>query len=299
MRDDDVWLQEEFEDAIARGLLACFESRAIQQKGAFPADRLTREDLADVRAGGLYIPGKARVVMSVDPPDGTGFDAEVDGLPSRGSVLFPWTQSEEHPDDYRGYCRAHIIQRLINFPKGVHRFGRGKPFRLTMLLPQDEGGVTGEKHYFSIDRTGRVSLAERRWQSGCDRSPCHSRRVIGTMTDDPRLAGQLLAGLPLILQYVADERHCWRIEAIESNARVRLGCEREEVKSLLYARELPLTATGRKRPILHLVSAHRRRVREGIEIDIERFLRGTREVEMGGTLFRVHPPLALLKGVAT
>lgn len=296
MTDDDHWLQEEFEDAITRGMLACFESRPIEQKGAFPADRLSRDDLASIRAHGLYIPGKARVVMSGDPPDGTGFDAEVDGFPSNGTVLFPWTQAgNQGPDDYKGYCRAHAFQRMINFPKGIHRFGPGKPYRLTLLLPQDEGGVTGEKHYFSIDRTGRVHLAERRWQSGCDRRPCHSRQMIGTMTDQPHIARQLLYGLPVILQYTTDERHCWRIEAIEGVVRVRLGCEREEVKSLLYARDAPRTATGRKRPILHLVSAHRRRVREGIDIDIDRFLRGTREVEMDGTLFRVHPPHTLLQ----
>ena len=63
--------------------------------------------------------------------------------------------------------------------------------------------------------------------------------------------------------------------------------DKEQIKSLLYARSLPVTATGRKRPILHLVAAHRRRIKEGVDIDIGEFLRGVKKVEMGGTVFTV------------
>lgn len=51
----------------------------------------------------------------------------------------------------------------------------------------------------------------------------------------------------------------WKIAADEGCGKASLGCTADEVKSLLYARQLPMTATGRKRPILHLVAAHRRR----------------------------------------
>lgn len=67
----------------------------------------------------------------------------------------------------------------------------------------------------------------------------------------------------------------------------------EEVKSLLYARSLPMSATGRKRPILHLVEAHKRRMRSGIDVDIASFLRGQQTVEIGGTAFKVNPPARL------
>jgi len=54
-------------------------------------------------------------------------------------------------------------------------------------------------------------------------------------------------------------------------AKAHLGCMREEIKSLLYARDLPMTSTGRKKPILHLVAAHKRRIKEGTDIDIVPF----------------------------
>lgn len=66
---------------------------------------------------------------------------------------------------------------------------------------------------------------------------------------------------------------------------------REEIKSLLYARTLPMTATGRKRPVLHLVEAHKRRMRNGTDVDITSYLRGTQKIEMGGTLFTVKAPV--------
>lgn len=72
----------------------------------------------------------------------------------------------------------------------------------------------------------------------------------------------------------------------------------EEVKSLLYARSLPMTATGRKRPILHLVESHKRRMRNGIDVDVTAFLRGQQTVEIGGTVFKVNPPATLRSDVS-
>jgi len=95
------------------------------------------------------------------------------------------------------------------------------------------------------------------------------------------------------LQMLADRRHCWTITANEQTARAHLGCMREEVKSLLYARSLPMSETGRKRPILHLVESHKRRMRNGIDVDVTAFLRGQQTVEIGGTSFSVNPPRTL------
>lgn len=290
MTEEDFWLTEEFEDSIARGLIASFESRIARSDGAHPLDRLSEADLQQVRARGLYIPGKSRVVVGAD--DGLGFDRKIDPLPTQASILLPW--DERRPGFYHGYCSIFGMQLLPKFPRGVFRLGAGDPFQLTCVTPGESEHIQGQKVYFSVEKSGRVVVAERRWLEGGDHQ-AGPRREVRWARDAPELASGLLKTAPLMLQFAADERHCWRIEAIERDASVRIGCQREEVKSLLYARDTPLTATGRKRPILHLVSAHRRRVRDGIEIDIDRFLRGTREVEMHGTLFRVHPPRELLK----
>jgi len=94
----------------------------------------------------------------------------------------------------------------------------------------------------------------------------------------------------MALQALADRRFCWVITAQEDKARAYVGCTREEIKSLLYARDLPMTATGRKRPILHLVESHKRRLRAGTDIDVTAFLRGIQTVEIQGTRFTVNPP---------
>lgn len=94
----------------------------------------------------------------------------------------------------------------------------------------------------------------------------------------------------------ADSKYLWIAQTSEDvfkakrKLTLRLGVSKEHIKSLFYARSLPLTETGRKRPILHWVRAHQRRTKEGIDIDIEPFLRGITELEMDGLRFRITQP---------
>ena len=99
------------------------------------------------------------------------------------------------------------------------------------------------------------------------------------------------------MQTIDDLRHQWTIKTPLEDTSVTVGAYAENVKSLLYARSLPMTATGRKRPILHAVNAHRRRLKSGIEIDITPFLRGTHTVEMGGSVFQVSAPARLVEDI--
>lgn len=128
-----------------------------------------------------------------------------------------------------------------------------------------------------IDADGRIRMADSPGFSGCDQAQQEAAQDF----------------ICTSLQANADRRFCWEIAADDGFAKASLGCTAEEVKSLLYARELPITTTGRKRPILHLVAAHRRRMKEGIDVDIKPFLRGVAEVTMGGTLFKVRAPEVL------
>lgn len=86
---------------------------------------------------------------------------------------------------------------------------------------------------------------------------------------------------------------CWRIRHMNERAPIDIGCSREEVKSLLYARTAPMTESGRKRPILHLVQSHRRRMKSGTDVDVSDFIRGSREVSLGGDTFQVIAPSQL------
>lgn len=105
-----------------------------------------------------------------------------------------------------------------------------------------------------------------------------------------------------ILAYVVsihnDRRYFWEVAATESfwdryPAKAMFSIDEEYIKSLFYARTIPITATGRLRPILHWVSAHKRRLKEGVDIDVKKHLRGVDAFEMHGVNFSITEPRKL------
>ena len=98
------------------------------------------------------------------------------------------------------------------------------------------------------------------------------------------------------LQTVSDFRHMWIVSTEETTLSrtttpLRLGVDSEIIKSLFYARQAPVSESGRKRPILHWVRSHIRRLKEGIDIDVNRHMRGITEFDMGGFSFRITQPI--------
>lgn len=85
-------------------------------------------------------------------------------------------------------------------------------------------------------------------------------------------------------------RTLWVLGADIGRGGIDFGADSEVFKSLLYARSLPVTATGRKRPLLHLVESHQRRLKNGTEIEIGEHLRGVKEVTLGDSVVRIKPP---------
>lgn len=114
---------------------------------------------------------------------------------------------------------------------------------------------------------------------------------------DARWNGHTAVACATALGTISDFRHLWTVETKESvmasyiETPLRLGVTSEQVKSLFYAREQPLTPRGRKRPILHWVEAHRRRIAGGIDVDIRKYLRGITSFEMGGFGFNISSPI--------
>jgi hypothetical protein len=99
------------------------------------------------------------------------------------------------------------------------------------------------------------------------------------------------------LQTVSDFRHLWVVQTSEAvfgddtrRTPLRLGVTPDVLRSLFYARSLPTTESGRRRPILHWVRAHLRRLKLGIEIDIAKHLRGITAFEMDGFEFDITQP---------
>lgn len=92
-----------------------------------------------------------------------------------------------------------------------------------------------------------------------------------------------------------DRRYFWEVTATEAfwdgfPARAMFSIDEEYIKSLFYARSLPMTAKGRMRPILHWVAAHKRRIKEGTDIDVKKHLRGINAFEMHGVNFCITEP---------
>lgn len=92
-----------------------------------------------------------------------------------------------------------------------------------------------------------------------------------------------------------DRRYFWEVTATEAfwdghPAKAMFSIDEEYVKSLFYARSVPLTTTGRLRPILHWVSSHKRRLEKGIDIDVKKHLRGIDSFVMHGVNFCITEP---------
>ena len=152
-------------------------------------------------------------------------------------------------------------------------------------------GIHGERRFFTVTKQGEVVACTQKIAS-IRGGATHGEKV-GTVGPDETWLRETGTWAAVALQLLADRRHCWTITAQEKAARAHLGCMMEEVKSLLYARSLPMTATGRKSPILHLVESHKRRMRSGTDVDVTAFLRGQQTIEIGGTVFKVNPPATL------
>jgi len=111
-----------------------------------------------------------------------------------------------------------------------------------------------------------------------------------------RPAALLAKKIAAALQTVSDFKSMWVVQTKEETITkiltpLRLGVNAEIIKSLFYARNLPVTESGRKRPILHWVRAHQRRIKDGIDVDITKHLRGITNFEMDGFEFNITNPV--------
>lgn len=287
---EDYWAAEDFEDTVAAALIACFETKIFKNKGAVPADGLNEERIQILRRAGPYIPGRSRVVLlpDLDSADRADFDVISDPLPLSG--CYSWRSGgREQAHEYNGYLMTLFIRQTNTLAKHWVRQAGGTLYEATMLSVEDRG-ITGERFFYSVTKDGHIV--------SCDaRIPAIRGYGAGMpatfISHEPKILREREIWSSIAMQMLADRRFCWTITAQEKMARAHLGCMQEEVKSLLYARSLPMTSNGRKRPILHLVEAHKRRMRNGTDIDITAFLRGQQTVEIAGTAFSVNPPAAI------
>jgi hypothetical protein len=283
MNLDNQWDADDFEDTVAAALIACFETKFRRHRGAAPADRLTEERIAVLRNAGPYIPGPSRYVIAHDAEKEEGyFDIHNDPLPLQGCIAMK--PSIAHTPD--AYLVATYVRRTKALGRNWFKQAPGMIYEM-LVIDVLNSGIDGERRFFTVSKNGVVTACVQRIQNNRGYQPGRPTEVL---EPDKDWKVHTSAGASFALQFLADRRFCWSITAQEQIAKAHLGCMKEEIKSLLYARSLPMTTTGRKRPILHLVESHRRRMQSGTDVDVTAFLRGTQTVEIGGTLFSVRPP---------
>ncbi len=282
----DYWGEEDFEDTVAATLISCFESKLKKNKGVPPSDRLKDKHLRLFRSVGPYVPSSSRIIVASGERNGF-FDLENDQLPFSGCLALKSPHERQlQKDEYDGYIFNILIKQVKALGKYWHRRSVGKLYVMFILSMGIEGRVSGERRYFTVGKDG-VNSCEARMSSVRGYVP---GVVIEQLKTEQHILGETTRSASHCMQYLADRRFCWVITAKEKMAKAHLGCMYEEIKSLLYARDLPITTTGRKRPVLHLVAAHKRRMKNGTDIDVTSFLRGSQVVTIGNTEFTVHPP---------
>lgn len=290
MKDEqDYWAEEDFEDTVAAALIACFETKVKKNRGAAPADRLTEDRVAVLRAEGPYIASNSRIMEGPDEFGVCHFDMVNDRLPLKGLHAFrpAGLVAEGNPNSY--LC-AHYVRQTAALGRYWHKRKGGTLYEM-LTMDAENDGIHGERRFFTVTKQGEVVACTQ--QIASIRGGATNGEKVGTVGPDDTWLTETGIWAAVALQALADRRHCWTITAQEKAARAHLGCMMKEVKSLLYARSLPMTSTGRKRPILHLVESHKRRMRSGTDVDVTAFLRGQQTVEIGGTAFKVNPPATL------
>lgn len=258
-----------FVDMMAKQYSAC----------AYKHHDLNISDIGLIYLKGVYIPCVKRISFTRE------IDLVNDGLPD---TLCAANVDKQKAND----CTTAILIRPINrhpyeflFPPGVI-----KKYRMVALYPSDE--KEGEMHvdhvYFGINHLGHVI------------API----LKGRGPQQAYYQAQVQIFPSLAMNACADSKYLWLAKCQEDigmkiDFKLVLGLNPEHIKSLFYARSLPVTETGRKRPILHWVRAHQRRIKEGIEIDISTYLRGITEVTLDGLSFEIIQPMKPNVGLAS
>ena len=306
---NEYWDKEEFEDLVARGLIAMYESNIKKHKEVVNHARFTPKILDRIRRLGCYFSADDRVVAIDQRPDGCAkaiqeLDIVNEGRPDFAVMTHRLTSTDEIHDPnsmrYNCYLENCYMERISELPTPLKCKHEGKKYRLVKTWVNNKGFLEGSCYYVVIDHTGKIYSTywyRQTWDDNFHK--CRTELVCPQTTqsaDEMERAEDIIAvEAHATIQCWQDRRFLWNVTANEGIARATFGVYPEEVKSLFYARSMPMTETGRKRPMLHWVASHQRRIKSGIEIDIEKHLRGINEFVYNGTKFSITRPIKQMK----
>ena len=257
----ELLTSEELTDHI----YSCFLNMIIDKGFAGDKGAANISDFGYIYLIGPYIPCTSRITLIGD------VDLKNDGMPgvSVTAGLNP------NPKDFS----VTLIRPVEKIPSAFPLIGKTlKKFKMTCVWQDKKTNwMESFTSFFGINQKGKII------------TPIEKRYLNGPLNH----AG-ISTFSSIAMNAQSDARFLWLAKTSEDigikELKLRLGLNKEHIKSLFYARSLPVTDTGRKRPILHWVKSHNRRIKEGIDIDIKTHLRGIETFEMDGLRIEITQP---------
>ena len=287
---EGFWGSEEFEDLVSEGLIALYDEKHSTWKKINKHVRISEQELAMLRNWGLYFTPSDRLVLSE-------IDVKNDGLADLGIIAMQGNQKDEEEEgNVGGYLRCYWTARFHKpIPKVWKKTHGGPAYIIYALIAREEGGVICAKKFVTISpKTGEIFPCYREHQT----YDWGYWKHIKTLIDTPKDCEMTSIAVASCLGFYSDRKYLWNVAATEDGERkATFGVYEAQIKSLFYSRSAPNTSIGRKRPILHWVRSHTRRMKSGIDVDIEKHLRGVDRFEMGNTVFHITRPTKVHQNV--
>lgn len=289
------WETDNFEDLVSRSLIAMYEKNIHKECLKVPKFiKPNEKDILHIKNFGGYFAPDDRCVFMHE------VDIINDGLPKEACWAYNPTecyQGGQKKDLIKSeYFRLGYLRLVDKAPPGILNinglkyFGKHKIYKFLSFSATQDKGIHLMKSYVSVDEKGGVYDTYARRQDG---------KLIITAHGSHNVENESIISdigwTTSVIGFYQDRKYLWNVSANEGIAKATFGVYPEQIKSLFYSREMPMTETGRKRPILHWVAAHQRRIKNGIEVDIEKHLRGTNEFVYNGTKFTITQPLKKIK----
>lgn len=295
MAYNEYWETDEFEDLVARGLIGLYETKIKRTKKCPKAVRFDDEILNKMRRVGCYFaPGDRLAHFKFEENGDSSATQEIDiindGLPDNALVSL-------HPKNFDNvdkdiFLISFFLEKLNSIPRPFASDIGGKAYRLMQISFTDKK-TEGHGTIVTVDKFGKLQSCYISENNGVDAigRPIKVKLKPFAPGKSEGCTDYHSVWSSFCFQISQDRRYLWNVQAQEGIAKSTFGVYPEQIKSLFYARDLPQTDTGRKRPILHWVNAHQRRMKIGTEVDVEKYLRGTHEFVMNGTKFKITNPL--------
>lgn len=293
------WEKEEFEDLVTRSLIAMYETKIKVQKRTLPSCRIDEGLIKRARKMGAYFPSHDRIILGLQNEDGKAsvmqeIDVINDGMPNQAIISVSTTDNATYEEEKDTYLKITYMEAIPFLPKPFVKQNEGKPYKVA-FLSYTSNHITGTVDYVTINKNGQI-YPVMRYVDHYDPITGRVQRI----KNIPNGKGDNCEDIVTVwstytMQLYQDRLHLWNVRAQEGVAKATFAVHEEQIKSLFYSRQLPMTFTGRKRPILHWVKAHQRRMKEGIDYNVQEHLRGITDFVYNGTKFEIINPIKVSK----